>query len=460
MHNRAAPCNPMRASRRGAARLDLIVMILMCVAVLGVATWAIFSYNAWDKDELVTSRLEAWVPVVEGEYHAAIAAMEQASRPLGYVGPTGGIASAGRIESELLAYGNERPLAYSAPSGGAGRDNSPAVTNGALVGVSQINNAYVGESAKLVSLIDAQDARINQLVTINGEWRNFLQRESEFLNTAIEEYLARLNTYTTTETPELISQNTTRLSDEIREYLSAATTEATSKTGVFAELNDSHEVISDARRALADERAKLGPAAEEARRVQELVTEAIAKEARRLAREGDFRGFVEQVDPDSGYVWISLGQSDNVRREMSFQVSAPTPDGTATVIVAEIRVKDVIGPHLSQCRIDFLRDDNVLPKPGDYVRNTAYSGQDYTIFAFAGNFGGKHSRYSRQQLTEMLQQNGRQVQTTPGDNVEVVIVGGDFTEDPHYRRLVEKGVRFERMTEREILYMYMITRPE
>jgi hypothetical protein len=467
MHHRAAPCNPNRASRRGAARLDVIVMIVMCVAVVGVAIWAFVAYGNWRDDELVTSRLEAWVPVVEGEYQAAVAALGRASKPLGFVGPTGGVASAARIEATLQNYysenppRSENPIAFVPPADVSSRDTSMTVTDGRLTGVTRIAEAYGRDNnSRLLALIDAQDRRINALVEANGAWRSYREREAGYLEEALQEYLTRLNTFTSNDAPALISNNATQITNAITQYLTAATSEANAKAGVIAELNDSYEVIAAARDALAVERNRVGPAADEARRIQELAANQVAKIAQQMARSGDFRGFVEQVDRESGYVWISLGQSDNIRREMSFQVAAPTADGTATVIVAEIRVKNVIGPHLSQARIDFLRDDNVLPKAGDYVRNTAYSAADYHIFAFAGDFGGRHSRYSRQQLTELLERNGRQIQNTPRDNVEVVIVGANFVADENFRRLQERGVRFERMTEREILYMFEISRPD
>lgn len=461
--------SPSRRSRKGEARLDVIVMIVVIVAVLGMGTWAFFAYSAWADDEPVVARMETAPMALRAELTSLQRMSEVASAPLGHT-------DVDSIQRQILSFTGsqnanpvipaERPP-YFAPSPNAvneSRDdrNSGVFVdaNGKLVGVEQINDQYAqNDITTLVALINAQQVRINALVDTIELWGRVQTAESNKAKAASTAYADRAKKFVEADLVPFLDGLDTELRTALNGYVTSVNAEADAIAQTNANLAGAHDVVTAARKKLDEERQKVGPAAKAAREAQEEAWNLLSRRNQLLAANPDFSGFVEQVEPNSGYVWINLGQLDNVRREMTFQVFSPTEDGSGTVLVAEIRVKNVLGAHLSQCRIDFLKDDRVKPKIGDFVKNPNYATKAYQVYAFVGNFGGKASKFSKQQLTDILEQAGLVVRS-PARDTEVVIVGEGYENDPAFRKLVEDGVTFVSRTERDILYMLGISSPD
>jgi hypothetical protein len=444
-------------------------MIVVIVAVLGMGTWAFFAHTAWADDEPVVARMETAPKALAAELSSLAKLAEASSAPLGH-------ADADSIQRQIFAFtGNqnsnpaipaEKP-AYFAPSPNSvseSRDdrNSGVFVdaNGKLVGVEQISEQYArNDITTLVALINAQQERINTLIDTIDLWSRVQTAESNKAKAASAAYAERAKKFVEGDLGPFLDGLDGELRTALTQYLTSVNSEADAVAQTNATLAAAHDVVTAARARLDEERRKVGPAAKAARQAQEEAWNLAARRTAFLAANPDFSGFVEQVEPKSGYVWINLGQLDNVRREMNFQVFSPTEDGLGTVLVAEIRVKNVMGSHLSQCRIDFLKDDGVMPKIGDYVKNPSFATKAYQVYAFVGNFGGKASKFSKQQLTDMLEDAGLVVRA-PARDTEVVICGEGYQDDPAFKKLQEGGVVFVSRTERDILYMLGISSPD
>jgi len=460
--------SPSRLARRGEARLDIIVMILVIVAVLGMGTWAFVAYGAYVDDEPVVVRMENAPVALEAEYRSLLATADAAPAALGH-------ASADSVQSQIFSFtgdaNNKFPIpaerpAYFNPAAGAvsvvlDRNSGVSVDdNGKFTGAELVTEAYVrNDVTTLVGLIDAQHRRINTLLDAISVWGDIHKAESAKTKQAYDAYVARAKQFVDVDTKEFFNTMDARLKAAVTTHVAAVNEEADELAQTNVTLSASLDSLNAARNTLAEQRAKVGPAMVAAALARDEAWNLAAQRAEWLAANKDFSGFVEQVDPKSGYVWINLGQLDNVRREMSFQVFTPTATGTATVLIGELRIKDVLGEHLSRCRIDYLKDDKVLPKVGDYIKNTNFARNPYKLYSFVGDFGGSNSKYSKQQLTDMLQGVGLTVRA-PSRDIEVVVIGNNHQNDPAFRKLKEDGVVFASMTERDLLYMLGISRTD
>ncbi|MCA9102627.1 MAG: hypothetical protein R3C10_19425 [Pirellulales bacterium] len=95
-------------------------------------------------------------------------------------------------------------------------------------------------------------------------------------------------------------------------------------------------------------------------------------------------GEVYRVNQGQGVVWVNLGSSDSLRRQVTFSVYSSDPNDVARrAAKAKIEVTRILGPHLAEARI--LEDTYADPiTPGDLINSSAWSPGRARHFALAG----------------------------------------------------------------------------
>jgi hypothetical protein len=466
---RAASSNrsPERSSRSGAIRLDIVMMILMTVAVIAVVTVFLIKIGDYQKDEQVVAMIEDRTGGPSNPLARELALTREVSRqaaaPLGVQSGQTGVDA---IEAILKRADADRPWYYKFDAAKISSNRKDPGESSLTPEIVKI--PYAPDSIKnLKDLLDAHDKRINDIVDAIVNWSGLDAAEAAKLAEAQAEYAK-----TTKDSATAAVTATGAGNKGVAETFTGATgASATSAGGVNAAAND-----RDAQAKLTN--AALNAAGDEIRTLQDAIrdkqlgvqdsvnganaareqTQAyLSNLAKTLAAKGEDVGAVIQSDPASGYVWINLGQDDNVRLEDSFEVQRPSADGLSLVTIGQIRAKEIFRGHSARCRTDYLREQNDLPRAGDRLFRSAMAKRPFTYFAFAGTFGGHASKLTRAQLTELLQKFGRFVQNPPEGTLEVLIVGDNYQNDPVYKKLGTDGTKFERMTERELLYMFGIS---
>jgi hypothetical protein len=183
-------------------------------------------------------------------------------------------------------------------------------------------------------------------------------------------------------------------------------------------------------------------------------------DSRRYDDSRDTDGFVFLVDQRSGWLWINIGQQEDVRLNQTFQVVRADAGKSGLIQVAEVRVKEVLQGNVARCRVDALDDPKVYPQSGDMIRNPNFSKRQYRTFALAGQFGGQYSQHTRQELVDMLLRLGFQVTSKIDGATDAVIIGGNWTEDAEYARAKSLQYSFETYTEEDVLYFLGFIGPD
>ncbi|MCK6440012.1 MAG: hypothetical protein L6Q71_07400 [Planctomycetes bacterium] len=477
-----------RSTQRGAFRVDILMMVLVLVVTITVAVFTFITYGEYNKDEESIRKMEYVAEAHTAEWSRLKQAAYRACEPLGFRGLDGGVSDDEGLRRFLdsMSDQNYKPYVVSIADDAKGQEgdkgikvseawspgNAPKLDK---VGAREETNwKFDLNNATLKKLIAVQDKYINKLATdalpVFGK-----ERERELRETADALGIPKAG-----ETPAKGLRKT--VNDKVQEWrgkhdakenaLETATSthegEAQTARARATEVEGGlTELVSNAEQQAKDveDKRKLlhGPRAEATRLHEEAVT-MIAERIRFRARTDASDGYVAQVDPISGYVWIDLGQADNVRAEMTFQVLRPSADKESLHPIGDIRVKEVRGDHLSRCRVDALDNPDVQPRAGDLIRSQGYDPQQYRRFAFIGEFGAGQTRHSKQQLSDLLFRFGMVVVPELDETVEVIVIGGNWENDPALKLNADSTVRpipykFTTMTERDVLYMFGMIGP-
>lgn len=448
----------MRASRRGL--VDLIVMIVMIVFLLGMGTLAFITYEKAQKERSYLAALREIPARQKAEIDSVKARYATLSNQIGFKGAAA-FSSPERIQDALKDGTNLQADYYSITATGDGPLSG--VEGGTVRGTSRGADPLYAEahlaSRTLRGAIGAQDNAINHVagsVTPAILQQRALQRRlrneaaAERTTASNESYeAAKAKAYTAGENIKSSSQNLTGQANTLA-------TELAEENAVFLRL-DSSEIRDARERAFAMSRQ----AADERRRAIE-AQEAfrLKSDSRRSDDSRDPDGMVFLVDEVSGYVWINIGQGAGVQLDQTFQVVRADPSRGSEISIAEIRVREILRGNIARCRVDALEDADRYPRAGDLVRNPNFTARQYQRWALVGSFGGEHSRFTRQQLTDILRRTGFRVYETVDRNVDAVIIGGNWMSDPEWVKAEDMRLSVETYSEEEVLYFLGIIGPE
>lgn len=452
----------LRASRRGIA--DLIVMIVMIVFLLGMGALAFFAYDKSQSEKAYVARLRQIPARQSAEIDATRARYAEVCSLIGFKGDAD-YSSPEAIRQMLKAGGEVVADYYEISATDPEKKGSISGTDkakAAKVNGTRKNGTKVYEFMDAVTLqkaIGAQDNVITQLVGAHIP-KILKQRELQrtFRNEAAAERAATSKAKYDEANTSIEAAN--RAVEGKNQEVAAKETElgeaAKAEYDAYARL-DSPEMRSSRESAFAKLR---DTAAARAKAIEAQRQARLKSDARRFDDSRDPDGMVFLVDRKSGWVWINIGQRNDVRLNQTFQVLRADASRSSDQPIGEIRVKEVLEGNVARCRVDALDDPAVYPEAGDIIKNPNFSKRQYQTYALVGKFGGSYSTHTRQELVDMLLGLGYRVVSTIDGATDAVIVGGDWLDDETFKSAKERQLNFETYTEEELLYFLGYAGPD
>lgn len=251
------------------------------------------------------------------------------------------------------------------------------------------------------------------------------------------------------------------LEGEISAANEAVTKVRDDKDGVIAELRQQY---ADLEKRLADREGDLERRVAQAQdqlserdaALRETVAEAEgqARQFNRTLREKDTRinvlsdqtqmlrapfsdqpdGSVVQVSNSTPYGYIDLGADHRVSRGMRFRVEAQEANGPRTKAWAEV---SQVFPDYAEVRIYDVVDRYDPVTVGDHIVNPLYDPDAERYAYLIGRFSGA---YGREQVTDLLQRMGIQVQDKLDFRTNYVILGSELYSDPETGQPLEEPI--------------------
>jgi type II secretory pathway pseudopilin PulG len=459
--------------------VDLIVMIVMIVFLLGMGTLAFLTYDKAQKEKQYLAALREIPARQQAEIDSVKARYAEVCR---YVGFKGDAAVSSPDAIDKLRREGARVVAdyYSLPVQEKPLEGTKATTiplkvydkeTGEWKDVnlpveqidgSQRNAAQIYQEQDVQTIqaaLGAQDYVINELVSKYiprvREQRGLQKSErdtamnkkasetsSQFtaLGTAIETANSEIKT-----SQETVASSEQKLAEAMKQ-----------ESTTYAKLDS--QAVRDAREAAFAAAREAAVARKQAREAMEAYR--IMADKRRTDDSRDPDGAVFLVDDKSGYVWINIGQENDVRKNQTFQVLRADASRDSNLPIGEIRVQEVLRGNIARCRVDALDDPDIYPEAGDIIKNPNFSKRQYRSWALVGQFGGKFTTLTRQQLTDLLRSSGFRVQSHITDTTDAVIIGGNWDQDKDYQHAEEQRWNFEKYPEREVLYFLGMIGPD
>lgn len=462
----------LRASRRGLA--DLIVMIVMIVFLLGMGALAFFAYDKQQAERQYVSRLRQVPARQAAEADATRARYAEVCAHIGFKGDADysnpdAIREMLRLGAEMVPDYYEITAQNPDEKGGiSGTKNvsrkigDKTTSTGVVNGTRQAtkNVWEFSDALTLHRAIGAQDEVISQLVgTHIPKIRSQREKQREFRTAAATERETATNR-AYAEAKSRMEAADTSIQNKNQE-VSAKETElgeaSVEEYAAFARL-DSAEVRASRESAFAKLR---DTAAARQKAIDKQRQYRFKADARRLDDSRDPDGYVFLVDRKSGWVWINIGQRNDVRLNQTFQVLRADASRNSELPIGEIRVKEVLEGNIARCRVDALDDQAVYPAAGDVIKNPSFTARQYYTFALVGKFGGSHTQHTRQELVEMLLSLGFRVVSKIDGATDAVITGGDWVDDPVFKQAKETDqLNFETYTEQDVLYFLGFSGPD
>lgn len=460
----------LRASRRGLA--DLIVMIVMIVFLLGMGALAFFAYDKQQSERTYVARLRQVPARQKAEIDATKARYAEVCANIGFKGDAD-YSSPAAIR-EMLRLGGETVADYFESQGteekgdvkgtrNVSRKIGEKTVNQGVVEKTRLNTEKIWEFANNVTLhmaIGAQDNVIQEMVgTHIPKIRNQRVAQRKFRDDAATDRQNQTEqAYAGAKSNMEAADNAIKnKNDEVSAKETELGDASNEEYAAYARL-DSPEIRGNRENAftkLRDTALARKNAVDKQRQYR------LKADARRFDDSRDPDGYVFLVDNKSGWVWINIGQRNDVRLNQTFQVMRADASRASELPIGEIRVKEILEGNIARCRVDVLEDTSNYPAAGDIIKNPNFTARQYQTFALVGKFGGSHTQHTRQELVDMLLNLGFRVVSKIDGATDAVITGGDWVDDPVFKQAKEVDqLNFETYTEEEVLYFLGFAGPD
>ncbi|MCA8915633.1 MAG: hypothetical protein KDB90_09495 [Planctomycetes bacterium] len=466
-----------RMSRRG--MVDLIVMIVMIVFLLGMGTLAFLTYDKAQKEKQYLAALREIPARQKAEIDSVKARYAEVCMYIGFKGEAA-VSSPAAIES-LLQEGSEVVADYYVVEA---TDKPLSGTKGATITVRTYDKETKQWTEKQVPIRQVDNTRRNSTQIYQKQDTQTIQaalgRQDEVVNNLVSKYIPRVreqrDVQKAEKTKAMGDKNTqadakySNVGSEIEaanaEMKTAQETVASSEQRLAEAMKKESETyqkldsqsVRDAREAAFSAAREAAVARKQAREAMEAYR--IQADKRRVDDSRDPDGAVFLVDNKSGYVWINIGQKNDVRKNQTFQVLRADASRSSDIQIGEIRVQEVLRGNIARCRVDALDDPSVYPEAGDIIKNPNFSKRQYYSWALVGEFGGSFTTLTRQQLTDLLRSVGYRVQSHIDATTDAVIIGGNWDKDPEFVKAEERRLNFEKYPETEVLYFLGMAGPD
>jgi hypothetical protein len=479
----------MQATRRNASQrgvVDLVVMIVMIVLLLGLGTMAFIQYDRAQKEKQVLTAMQD-IPIRQrSEIEAARARYAEVCNYIGFKG--GADYSSPAAISQMLEDGTKVIVdSYTVPK----LDTRLSGTEGDELTIRRLKDGqWVEEKVRTSRL--KQTTRSTDPMYREAEGKEMLfalGRQDQLINKLFTEMIPLIKDHRMQQRASRETAAGTRENEAQAKYETAKQDSYNSDNTVrsrHTELGSREDELAaaalEANAALlaldnADVRKAREEAFMKAREVAEARVKAIDMQDAYRSQADKYRtddtrdpdGFVFLVDEVSGYCWINIGQSQDVRLNQTFSVLRADASRDSEVSIGEVRVVEVMRGNIARCRVDALNDPTMYPASGDIIRNPNFTARQFETWALVGKFGGEYSKVTRQELVDLLRGVGLRVVNQIDPTVDAVVIGGDWQKDEEYIMATsgpaddpDKGMKlnFERISVEEVLYFLGITGPD
>ncbi len=411
-----------RGRRRGPSLL--IPMIVLILATLGISYWAVTLVEDIEEERRSLHADQVQIYEVQVAEDQARVRAEQATEWLGFRGASA-MANPHSIGAILDRIGLREYDFLNVDIEDDGTRDIHWDTRG--IGDNWVN---------LVELIHRQDETIDLFLDVNSH----LLAEIRQVQIDADDAYARAEASIQSSERERDREITDKV-QEIGEAIEQVEQAQESVVGTERQLLEMYRDIwtpttRDTISSLREQRQRVERLRREISEEFEELEQALADSIRARAETEHYDGEIWFVDMERRWAYINLGQRDNVKPGMTFEVQR-LQRAERPVAIGMISVRQVIGDFMSWCEITMLQDDDVPMQAGDKVLSRNFARDMQPRFALAGQFGGAYSRFSRHETEEMLRSEGYQIDTEISRHTDIIVLGVNFREDSQFRRIDE-----------------------
>lgn len=156
----------------------------------------------------------------------------------------------------------------------------------------------------------------------------------------------------------------------------------------------------------------------------------------RFAEEGfEVDAKVILSDWDNGYVYLDIGRQDAIMPGMEFDIFSVQPTGLR-LLKGRVKIFKMYDSY-SEASIISVADPLTPMAVDDLANCQIYSRSKTKYFTFAGRLIGK---YSLDELTKKIQEIGGVVTTDLTHDINYLVVGDGYIQDPFYQKVRPLGV--------------------
>ncbi len=227
--------------------------------------------------------------------------------------------------------------------------------------------------------------------------------------------------------------------------------EVQQKEGQITELRDRNQTLhAELEKSEAEKQARVQDLTGQIRKTRSRLDKLVDVEKRQETLIPD--GEVIRADIDHGFAYIDLGWKHGVKPGSRFKVYEVLKGGRRKE-KGEIRIVRV---EKDFCQCSILAQDDVTNPivKGDYVWNKFFEKNVKKVFVFVGKFDTENSKYSKEQLKKIIEENGHIATEVARSDTDYAVIGEEYQSDPQLKTV--NDYKIEKIAPSELLDFFGI----
>jgi len=221
------------------------------------------------------------------------------------------------------------------------------------------------------------------------------------------------------------------------------------KEGQITELRDRNSSLNaDLEKVQAEKQSAVQDLTTQIKRIRGRLDKLIEVEKRKQTLIPD--GEVIRADTDHGFAYIDLGWKHGIKPGSRFKVYEVLKGGRRKH-KGEVRIIRV-EKDFSQCSILATADTTNPIVKGDYVWNKFFERNIKKVFVFIGKFDTENSKYSKEQLKKIIEENGHIATDVARSDTDYAVIGEEYTSDAQWKTI--QDFKIEKISARTLLEFF------